>query len=245
MVQAEKLFYDVTFVCDEGSHAAPVNGSISPVEYGGKFMFVIDVEAPYNQSNVVVKANGIVINPVEGVYTINSIKIDQVVTVTNVTLNQYSITSKAGNDGGAINPAGVTVVTYGDEMTYNIIPNHGYKIDYLLINGVSQNPADSYTFSNIKADATIIAYFKYNVGIGEDETALITVYSSEKTVTILNKAFVPVKQVDIFDMYGRLVWTGQTTADETTIPLSVAAGIYTVRITTEANNVSVTKVSIQ
>jgi hypothetical protein len=191
-----------------------------------------------------VRSNGLIINPIGEVYTINNITIDQEVTVTNVTLNQYKITAKTGNLGGVIDPAGVTVVGYGDDMTYNIIPDNGYKVDYLLINGLSQNPAETYTFSNIKADATIVAYFKLNIGIPEHPESVITVYSYEKMVTILNKDLVPVKQVDIMDMYGRLVWAGQASADITEIPLNVAAGIYTVRIILTDNQFITTKINI-
>jgi hypothetical protein len=243
--QFEKLYYNVTFDCQTGAYATPVNGSVSPVEYGSIFMFVVDIEAPYSQSHVMVRANGIVINPdKDNIYTLNNITIDQNIVVDGLTNNQYRLTAKTGNLGGEINPAGVTIVNHGDDMTYKITPDKGYKVNYLVINGISYDPAETYTFSNIKADATIVAYFRYTVGIDEPE-AIITVYSYEKTVTILNKDLVPVKQVDIMDMYGRLVWTGQATGDETTIPLNVAAGIYTVRIITEANEISATKVAIK
>jgi hypothetical protein len=89
-----------------------------------------------------------------------------------------------------------------------------------------------------------VAYFKYTVNIEEPE-AIVAVYSYDKTVVIVNTDLVPVKQVDIMDMYGRLVWTGNAVGDETTISLNVAAGIYTVRIITEANEMSATKVSIK
>jgi hypothetical protein len=46
------------------------------------------------------------------------------------------------------------------------------------------------------------------------------------------------------DMYGRLVWQGQTTGTETKITLDVATGIYNVRIITADNTATTTKVSI-
>jgi hypothetical protein len=49
--------------------------------------------------------------------------------------------------------------------------------------------------------------------------------------------------VDIMDMYGRLVWSGQVFTEKTDITLDVATGIYGVRITTESD-VTTTKVSI-
>jgi len=242
--QFEKVTYDVTFDCETGAYATPVNGSVSPVEYGGKFMFVVDLAPAYSQSKFIVRANGMAINPVNGIYTLNNIMTDQNVTVTGVTVNQYKVTAKAGNVGGTINPAGVTVVNYGDDMTFNIIPDAKYKVDYLLINGISQDATETYTFTNIKADATIVAYFTLKTGIETQETSVITIFSYDKVVTILNKDFVPVKQVDILDMYGRSVWQGQALTDKTEITLNVAAGIYTVRIITDDNQQVVKKVNI-
>jgi hypothetical protein len=46
------------------------------------------------------------------------------------------------------------------------------------------------------------------------------------------------------DMTGRVVWNGQAHGDKTEITLNVAAGIYGVRIITEANTASTTKVNI-
>jgi len=46
------------------------------------------------------------------------------------------------------------------------------------------------------------------------------------------------------DMYGRVIWAGQTLGEKTDIPLNVATGVYGVRITTESNSITTTKVSI-
>jgi hypothetical protein len=63
-------------------------------------------------------------------------------------------------------------------------------------------------------------------------------------VTILNESLVPVKQVEIMDMYGRIVWIGQRFTEKIEISLNVANGIYGVRVTTD-NNQFTTKVVIQ
>jgi hypothetical protein len=98
---------------------------------------------------------------------------------------------------------------------------------------------------NIDTDYTIDAYFEYTpVGIPENDEAVITVFSYNKVVTIINEALIPVRQVEIMDMYGRVVWTGITTGEKTEIPLNVAAGIYAVRIITDDNQHLTTKVHI-
>ncbi|MCL2435102.1 MAG: T9SS type A sorting domain-containing protein, partial [Lentimicrobiaceae bacterium] len=102
---------------------------------------------------------------------------------------------------------------------------------------------DAYTLKNIKADATVEAFFKRIVGIDENELNIL-VFSYANVVTIKNENLVPVKQVEIMDMFGRVVWKGQANTETTEITLNVAAGIYAVRIIMEENQQIITKVSI-
>jgi hypothetical protein len=82
------------------------------------------------------------------------------------------------------------------------------------------------------------------IGIPENEGGAIYVFSHQNVITIVNELLVPVKQVEIMDMYGRVVWNGQTTGEKTEIQLNVATGVYGVRIITETHTVTTTKVSI-
>jgi len=237
----EQKMYDVTYQTVPGALVSPVGGSTFPVEYGGTYMFMVDLEDGYTQSNITVRANGMVIHPAGDVYTINNIVIDQVITIDGVVLNKYEIMAQAFN-GGSITPAGIFVLTYGDDKTFEITPNAGYIISDVLINGLSVGAVSSYTFNDVREDGTIKAYFKYNnLGI-DDIEATINVFSHGNVVTILNEQLVPIRQVEIMDMYGRIVWTGQV-ADRAEIALDVATGIYGVRIMTESNTIT-TKVSI-
>lgn len=77
----------------------------------------------------------------------------------------YEIASKAG-DGGSIIPSGSTVVAQGDTKTFKIVPNLGYKIKDVKVDGVSIGPVDAYTFEGVNADHTIEAVFEaqiYNI----------------------------------------------------------------------------------
>ena len=243
--QFGKSVYDVNLPDMAGVYVVPTNGSTSPVNYGGKYTFEVGLNEGYTQSksNIIVSANGIVIHPVAGTYTISNITVDQFITIEGVALNTYKIVAKAEH-GGNVLPAGTFTVTHGDSKGFEIKPNATYLIDYVKVNGESVGAVSEYTFENIKSDATLVAYFKYGVGIDPNNLINITVFSNHNVVTIENKDLVPVKQVEIMDMYGRLVWTGVTTGTETKITLNVATGVYAVRIITEANDMATTKVSI-
>ncbi len=65
----------------------------------------------------------------------------------------------AAVSNGQITPAGTTAVVGGGSQTYSIVPNPGYQIGALLIDGQQVSPASSYTFSNVNGSHTIAATF--------------------------------------------------------------------------------------
>ena len=173
-----------------------------------------------------------------------NIVVDQHVSIDGVMLNQYQLVSKAFS-GGTISPAGTFMVTHGDSKTFEIIPNANYMIDRVDVDGISLGALPFYTFNNVKENGRIEAYFKLNVGIPENEEAIITVFSHNNIVTIMNEQLVPIQQAEIMDMYGRVVWTGQATTKKTEVTLNVAVGIYNVRVITNDNQYFTTKIVIK
>lgn len=91
-------------------------------------------------------------------------------TFTNVTADHYinayfealpssvTITSAAAS-GGTISPSGATSVATGADQTYTITPDSGFIVAALVVDGVLQPGATSFTFTNVTADHYINAYF--------------------------------------------------------------------------------------
>lgn len=71
----------------------------------------------------------------------------------------YTITASAG-DGGSINHSGEVIVPEGENKTFTIISDDGYKIADVLVDGVSKGAVDSYTFENVTDNHTIYATFE-------------------------------------------------------------------------------------
>ena len=74
----------------------------------------------------------------------------------------YAITpSFVPGGGGVISPGTATQVPYGTDQTFDIIPNPGYQVSSLIVDGVAQTAPlpTSYTFTNVKAVHTISATF--------------------------------------------------------------------------------------
>jgi len=76
----------------------------------------------------------------------------------------YIITASAG-PGGTIDPSGNVAVNYGDNQTFTITPDTGYHIKDVVVDSVSQDAIDSYTFEHVTANHTIEAQFEINTNI--------------------------------------------------------------------------------
>ena len=71
---------------------------------------------------------------------------------------EYLIQSEAG-DHGTITPEGEVMVEMGQNITFLIAPDSGYKIEDVLVDGVSVGAKESHTFENVTANHTISATF--------------------------------------------------------------------------------------
>ena len=82
------------------------------------------------------------------------------------TIPTYAITASAGNNG-SISNAGATIICSGNNQTYTITPNGGYRILDVLVDGTSNAGAitgGTFTFSSVNTTHTISATFAYNCG---------------------------------------------------------------------------------
>ena len=71
----------------------------------------------------------------------------------------YTITASSGPNG-KIFPAGAAVVNGGGSLTFTIIPDSGYQIAEVLVDGGSIGTASTYTFNNVFENYTITAVFE-------------------------------------------------------------------------------------
>ena len=71
---------------------------------------------------------------------------------------EWNIDTVAGLNG-TISPAGPASVPDGGSITFAILPDTGYQILDVTVDGVSQGALSSHTFNNVKADHVITASF--------------------------------------------------------------------------------------
>ena len=141
------------------SASAGTGGSISPngtvkVKYGEDKTFTIKPNTGYEIKSVTV--DGVNKGKLTS-YTFNDVKAAHSISATFVK-KTFNITASAGT-GGKISPAGNTSVSYGDDKTFTITPNTGYKIESVIVDGVNKGAVGSYTFNDVTKAHTISATF--------------------------------------------------------------------------------------
>jgi len=143
-----------------GCTITPESGAVSPVSKGENFSFTVNLSDTHNQSTIVVKSNGDIIIPSENVYTLSNIQSDQIVTIDGVMFNTVSITTNTGANG-KIFPTGVVEVPVGNIQHFDILPNLGFSVEDVIVDGVSVGPVKHYVFKKVEKAHTISARFKY------------------------------------------------------------------------------------
>jgi len=141
---------------------AGANGKITPetpqtAHYGDQLTFSITPNTGYYLTDVGV--DGISIGIVKD-YTFTNISANHTITAA-FALSTFTITPIAGPNG-TIAPGTAQTLNYGTSMTFTIIPNPGYRIADVVVDGSSVGPVSLYAFTHISASHTIVAAFTPN-----------------------------------------------------------------------------------
>ncbi|WP_265594722.1 hypothetical protein [Haloferula sp. BvORR071] len=141
--------------------SAGAHGSISPagptgVTAGENKAFTITADSGYHVSDVLV--DGASVGAV-GIYNFNAVNADHTISASfapNTVL--YTINASAGANG-SITPSGAVSANVGVNLPFSILPDPGYKIANVLVDGVSVGPVSDYSFTSVAANHTISASF--------------------------------------------------------------------------------------
>ena len=179
--------YTVTATAGEGGSVTPA-GTTS-VEYGESLTVNITADDCYHIDSVFV--DGAYAGAITS-YTFSNVTADHTLSAT-FARDSYTITASAG-EGGSITPAGATEVLCGGSQSYIITPDEGYYIASLTVDGEQQAAQNSWTFSDVRGDHTIVvtfAHYSYTVTTTAGEGGSVTPagttnveYGENLTVTI-------------------------------------------------------------
>jgi hypothetical protein len=148
-----KLSYLVSATAHQGGTINP--SGTQEVDCGDDFTFTISPDTGHLIDNVFL--DSIPLGPVTG-YTITSVSKDYVINAYFTPLT-YFIDASAGLNGN-ITPEGTVPVSYGDDQTFVMLPDPGYRVGSVVVNGETQPGAPtSYTFTDITGNQTISVSF--------------------------------------------------------------------------------------
>ncbi|MDY3751279.1 InlB B-repeat-containing protein [Christensenella minuta] len=74
-------------------------------------------------------------------------------------VDAYCVTASVPGGHGKVLPAGETFILKGGEQTFRFVPDDGYKVDRIMLDGVNAGAADAYTLSDVGAGHTLEVFF--------------------------------------------------------------------------------------
>lgn len=188
--KAQPQPYTVNFISGAGYSFEGANDTTiaadgtATVNYKSSVSFKVKLNDDYDNSNVIVYANGSKLTAVNNVYTINNITVDQTVSVVGVEKNKYTVTLPTNTNSYYITTVDPTVVEPGGQFTFYVVVNPGYDADNVKVTvdnnqTVTKTGVNSYTIINITDDTSIsisgIEAAQYNVTTNGGDHATFTI----------------------------------------------------------------------
>lgn len=129
------------------------------VEYGGDFVFKVDLTDAYSQSTIVVKANGEEIQKDGEYYTISNITQNVDVTIDGYKLNEYTVTFTENDSAYHIIKTGDTV-THGGEYKFKIELEPAYSDSTIVVKAGEETliigEDGYYTIENVTQNVDVV-----------------------------------------------------------------------------------------
>lgn len=163
-------------------------------------------------------------------------------------INTYTISATA-SENGSIDPMGEILVDYGTDTLFTFLPDEGFEVFNVEINGDSIGPVENYRFENIASDQTIHVIFDVSTRInGQPLEQQIKVFPNPTQSFV--KVQLPVSdklseqyELMLFGFSGNLIATYKPSTSLFQIDLnSLSAGLYFIKVVHQHKAVEVFKV---
>lgn len=157
--------YTISASAGKGGTIAP-SGDVQ-VTQGTWKTFTFAPEEGYTVSAVTV--DGVRTETNERSYLFPNVQEDHTINVEFASGELVTVNASAG-EGGAITPSGAVEVVKGDQCTFALHANDGYRVDKVMLNGkVVQIGGTSYTLSNAQEGMNVSVLFAKEVAPDPDE----------------------------------------------------------------------------
>ena len=152
----------------------------------------------------------------------------------------FEITLQAGEGGiielaqGSANP-----VTFGENCTFNFVPDEGYIVKDVVVDGVSEGTVNSYTFTNVRETHALEVLFEDTRGINNPQ-AISPVLTYQAGVLTVDSKGLNIDKVSVYTVDGKLIAQQQGAA-------TISVGKYPVIIVALeiAGNQSIYKLNLK
>ena len=152
----EKLTFNVSIA--ENQDAYTLTYDNLPVEYGKDFSFKVELTDAYDQSIIIVKANGEELEKQGEYYTIKNITQNVEVTIEGYKLNEYTVTFTENEDAYQIVKTGDTV-THGSDFKFKIELKPAYSNSAIVVKAgqeiLTAGEDGYYTIENITENVSV------------------------------------------------------------------------------------------
>jgi photosystem II stability/assembly factor-like uncharacterized protein len=134
-------------------------GSINPsgvvlVDSAGSQRFTFNPATGYHVDSVLV--DGTITDSIVG-YTFANVTEDHTILV-KFAKNIYTITASSVVNGHIV-PEGEIKVPYGDSQTFSMVPDSGYRVERVNVDGLNKGSLEVYVFNSVSSDHTIDVTF--------------------------------------------------------------------------------------
>lgn len=199
VVDFERITFTITIVASR-------NGTISPnqnqiVEYGSSMTFTITPDTGYIIKNVYVNGNN---KGQNSTCIIENITANQ--TISAEFEKQKFAVNVVCELGGTISPDSTIMLEYGQNKNFIIVPDEGYRIKDVLLDGTSVGCVSTYQLENVTGSHTLTATFekiKFNVIIQTEGKGNVTIANGStieygQSVTL---EFIPEENQEVKTVY--------------------------------------------
>ena len=169
----------VTLTAGNGGTIQP-SGTVA-VSEGASLTFALSAESCYEASQVLV--NGSMVTLSDNTYTLSNIQEDIDVVALFDPVAPYVITATSG-EGGSLTPEGPIQVPCGSNVIFTALPDEGYELVDIIVDGVSRGALLSYSFADVQQNHDIHAVFVEQGNAYCLPPALVETTTERKNVTI-------------------------------------------------------------
>jgi hypothetical protein len=226
--------YTVTATAGEGGSVTPT-GTV--VNYGDSATIEIAASDCHHIDSVF--ADEVYVGAVSS-YTFRNIAENHTLRAT-FAVDTYTLTASV-EGSGTITPEGETTVNCDENVTYSFVPAEGWHLTEVRVDGEAVETADSYTFTDVRADHSITAVFAINeytvtatAGEGGSVTPTSTIvsYGDSATIEIAAADCHHIDSVFADEVYVGAVssYTFRNIAENHTLRATFAVDFYDIHVT--------------